>query len=97
MIDDEGRVVCANPACADAVRRAANSLKGQPLREHVAAELADWLDTLAQPLSGPAVQEFRDPGFIGLYVMTVTDLVGADGHRSGRVIVARPAAGGGAA
>lgn len=89
VIDEEGRIVRANPAFGDAVGHATDALKRQPLREHVAAELADWLDTLAYPLASPAVHEFQNPGFIGQYVVTVTDIAGSGERHAGRVIVAR--------
>ncbi len=89
VIDAEGRIVRANPAFADAVGASAESLKKQPFREHVTAELSAWLDTLTYPLSSPAVHEFLNPGFMGHYVVTVTDLAGPDGRHSGRVVVAR--------
>ncbi len=89
VIDEEGRIVRANPAFADAVGLGVDSLKMRPLREHVTAELADWLDTLSYPLSSPALHEFSNPGFAGHYVVTVTDLAGSGGRHSGRVVVAR--------
>ena len=89
VVDDEGRIVRANPSFADAVGIAADALKLQPLRDHVTAELTSWLDTLAYPLSSPALHEFSHPGFIGHYVVTVTDIAGSDGRHAGRVIVAR--------
>ncbi len=89
VTDEEGRIVRANPAFADAVGIGADALKMQPLRAHVTTELATWLDTLTYPLSNPAVHEFWVPGFSGHYVVTVTDLAGPAGRHSGRVIVAR--------
>ncbi|MEQ1727832.1 MAG: ATP-binding protein, partial [Vicinamibacterales bacterium] len=89
VVDEEGRIVRVNPAFGEAAGTGAESLKSNPLRQHVSAELADWLDTLAYPLTSPAVREFRNPGFIGHFVVTVTDLAGPDGRHSGRVIVAR--------
>ena len=62
---------------------------GEMLSRISAAELADWLDTLAYPLASPAVHEFQNPGFIGQYVVTVTDIAGSGERHAGRVIVAR--------
>lgn len=89
VVDGDGRILRANPAFGAAVGVEAVNLTQHALRDHVTAELADWLDGLQHPLAGPAEREFEDAGLPGHYLVTVTDLANTDGRHSGCVIVAR--------
>ena len=90
VTDGRARITQANRAFAARVKREAAALKEHPLSEFVSREVVSWIEETAQnATSQTREREIADNKLDGVFIFTVSGLVGPDDERVGTVIVAR--------
>ena len=91
--DAHGRLVHANEAFANRLKKTPDELLGLPIGDCVGPELSAWIERSSPGARGeghtPDVREIVDPALGGPFLVSVAGLVDGNRESVGRVLVAR--------